>query len=401
MGCAPYEASGRRRHDCVFGARIVTILTYLVDISQARAYSLYILLHGGQYRGRGVCPLKKKAVWLWCLLPLLLLSGCGFLPSEEELAPLSVLDKEKQKAFEFSYVTRGDLELWENIDCKFQSLKEEQLSFPYGGRPIGRVSVEVGDEVKPGQLLAQLENKELDEALEDCEDQAKLLKQRLQYARRSLDIIYSSWDLYDQAEEHEDKVEELEEDSAVADKRLEELKAQKREESLYAGIGGTVAYVGEEELSDADVPFITVSDQSKACFYADTEYGEAIKPGTKVTLTTQEGELLAVVKSGEELGLETPKSGENGKSRVYFVPEGETAVLHDSSRARLSLMLDSRRDVLIVSERSVLFADGQAYVFYENEDGVLTPKPVELGLRVRGRYEVLSGLNEGEALLVT
>ncbi len=312
---------------------------------------------------------------------------------------MSVLEQAKKEDFEFSTVTRGDLEQWETIDCKFQPLRQEQLSFPYDGRPIGRICVEIGEEVKPGQLLAQLENKALDEELEDCEDQAKLLKQKLEYAKNSLNILYG-WGLYGQAEDYEEQVQELEEDSAVADKRLEELREQKRAESLYAGIAGTVSYLSEEELSQSAAPFVTVSDRSKACFYADTQYAEAIKPGTKVTLSTEKGELSAEVKSGKELGLEEVKNEKTGKSRVYFLPEGETVTLNDASRASLSLLLDSRRDVLIVSERSVLSAGGKFYVFYENEEGVLTPKQVELGLRVRGRYEVLSGLNEGEALLV-
>ena len=75
-------------------------------------------------------------------------------------------------------------------------------------------------------------------------------------------------------------------------------------------------------------------------------------------------------------------------------------MMTDSSKAQLNLLLDSRRDVLIVQARAVFFAGGQAYTYYENENGVREAKPIEVGLKVSGKYEVLSGVTEGEALVV-
>lgn len=344
--------------------------------------------------------MRKKGAALLCLLPALLLSGCALLPQEEELAPLSVLNTEKGETFEFSYVTRGDLELWESVTCKFQSLEQEHLCFQYDGRLIGEIFVEVGDEVEPGQLLAELENEELDKELEDAQIQAEQLAEELKYAKISLDIVYDSWDLYDQVEDYEEDVARREQDSALANKRLEELTAQRRKESLYAGIRGTVTYISDYEMSDTRRESITVADRSKACFYADTKYYETIKPGTEVTLTTDEGELLAVVTEAKDLGFETPEVKSNGERRVYFVPKAETAMMNEASKAKLELLMDSRKDVLIVQEQAVFFAGDQAYAFYEDENGIRAAKPVELGLLVRGKYEVLSGLTEGEALII-
>ncbi len=344
--------------------------------------------------------MKKRGTALLCLIPALLLSGCALLPQEEELAPLSVLNAEKKEEFEFAYVTRGDLELWESVTCKFQSLEQEHLCFQYDGRPIGEIFVEVGDEVEPGQLLAELENEELDKELEEAQIRADRLAEELQYAKNSLEIVYDSWDLYDQAEDYEKDVAQKEQDSALADKRLEELTAQKRKESLYAGIKGTVTYISDYEMSDTKRESITVADRSKACFYADTKFYEAMKPGMEVTLTTDEGELLAVVTKAEDLGFDPPEVKDNGERRVYFVPQTEAAMLNDTSKAQLELLMDSRRDVLIVPGNAVFFAGEQAYAFYEDENGVRAAKPVELGLQVRGKYEVLSGLDEGEALVI-
>lgn len=334
------------------------------------------------------------------ILLLLSLTGCFLLPAEEEPAAVSVLDAETAETYKFSYVTRGDLEQWVSITCRFQSLQQEYLRFAYDGRVIGKVHVEIGDDVEPGQLLAELKNDELDQALIDAQDAVETLTEELNFARTNLEIVSGSSDLSDQTEQYEKTVARLEEDYQIAQVRLEELQTQKRSESIYAGIEGTVSYIRSYNVSSTDSDYIIVSDRGDACFYADTEYYASMPEGMEVTLTTDEGDVQAVVTAAEDLGFETPEVDSKGICRVYFVPKSELAMMTDSSRAELDLLLDSRYDVLIVQSRAIFFAGGQAYTYYENENGVREAKPVEVGLKVASKYEVLSGLTEGEALIV-
>ena len=71
---------------------------------------------------RGLCALLAAGM----LLPL---SGCFLLPAEDTPPVLAVLDEETAETYQFSYVTRGDLELWAIITCRFQSLQQGQLTF--------------------------------------------------------------------------------------------------------------------------------------------------------------------------------------------------------------------------------------------------------------------------------
>lgn len=342
---------------------------------------------------RGLCALLAAGM----LLPL---SGCFLLPAEDTPPVLAVLDEETAETYQFSYVTRGDLEQWASITCRFQSLQQEHLTFQYDGRQVGAVHVEVGDDVEPGQLLAELEDDTLDAALEAAEAALTELSQQLQTARENLEIVETSSDLAGQTAQYRETVQHLEEDYYIAALRAEELRTQKQSECIYAGIEGTVSYIRSYKMSDPDNDYIVVSDRGDACFYADTEYYASIPDGMEVTLQTDEGEVQAVATAAEKLGFETPTPDKNGACRVYFVPTTELAMMTDSSKAKLELLLDSRRDVLIVQARAVFFAGGQAYVYYENENGVREAKPVEVGLKVSGKYEVLSGLQEGEALVV-
>lgn len=347
-------------------------------------------------------PLVKRIICLFVtvLLALLPLSGCFLLPEEETPPVMAVLDEESAETYQFSYVTRGDLEKWASITCRFQSLQQEHLTFQYDGRAVGAVYVAVGDDVEPGQLLAELENDELDIQLETAENALNQLSQELESARSNLAIVSSSSDLSWQTEQYQATVTRLEEDYYIAEMRVSELRTQKQSECIYAGIEGTVSYVRSYNVSDPDNDYIVVSDRGDACFYADTEHYASMPAGMEVVLNTDEGEVSCVVTEASELGFPEPTVSDKGTSRVYFVPTTELAMMTDSSKAKLELLLDSRRDVLIVQARAVFFAGGQAYVYYENENGVREAKPVELGLKITGKYEVLSGLSEGEALIV-
>ena len=344
--------------------------------------------------------MKRCLSALLCVLMLLSLSGCFLLPAEEEPPVMSVLDTETAETYNFSYVSRGDLEKWVSITCKFQSLLQEHLTFQYDGRPIGEVYVEVGDDVEPGQLLAELDDPELDQQLEAAQASLSKLQNDLEYNRTNLEIVEDSYTMEKQAEQYTAAIERLEADAAVAGQLVDELTAQKQSECIYAGIEGTVSYIRSYDMSDKDSDFIVVSDRGDACFYADTEHYESLPAGMEVVLSTDEGDVITVVTDAEDLGFPTPEVDRKGQRRVYFVPKTELAMMTDSSRAKLELLLDSRRDTLIVQARAVMFAGGQGYVYYVNENGIREAKPVEVGLKVAGKYEVLSGLTEGEALIV-
>ena len=353
-------------------------------------------------RGKDVeSPLKRIICLLITLfLAVLPLSGCFLLPEEETPPVLAVLDEETAETYQYSYVTRGDLEQWASITCQFQSLQQEALTFQYDGRTIGAVYVAVGDEVEPGQLLAELENAELDAELEAAETKLADLTQELESARSNLAIVESSSDLAWQTEQYRTNVIRLEEDYAIAESRTIELREQKQSECIYAGIEGTVSYIRSYNVSDPENDYVIISDRGDACFYADTEHYASMPAGMEVTLSTDEGDVTCVVTEASDLGFPEPTVSERGTSRVYFVPTTELAMMTDSSKAKLELLLDSRRDVLIVQARALFFAGGQAYAYYENENGVREAKPVEVGLKVTGKYEVLSGLTEGEELVV-
>ena len=82
------------------------------------------------------------------------LVGCG---GEENTEEVFVVEKEENEVeYSMAAVTRGDVVLSQKIPCVYEQVNEEELCFPVTGRRVDTVFVKKGDEVKKGDLLAQL-----------------------------------------------------------------------------------------------------------------------------------------------------------------------------------------------------------------------------------------------------
>jgi Cu(I)/Ag(I) efflux system membrane fusion protein len=57
--------------------------------------------------------------------------------------------------------------------------------------------------------------------------------------------------------------------------------------------------------------------------------------------------------------------------------------------------------VLAVPDTAVLVTGERAVVWVETEENVFAPRPVRLGQRSKGYWEILSGLSEGETVVTS
>ena len=64
------------------------------------------------------------------------------------------------------------------------------------------------------------------------------------------------------------------------------------------------------------------------------------------------------------------------------------------------LLRDSRKDVLMVPDSAVTTLNGKSIVYYQDESGLKAYKQVETGLKANGMVEIVSGLAEGESIIV-
>jgi hypothetical protein len=85
------------------------------------------------------------------------LSGCFALPVEEEYRPIAFFSLREPPPWRTVEVTYGDVELLTTITARHQPAKEEVVRFPVAGALITGIYVNVGDEVKEGDIIASLD----------------------------------------------------------------------------------------------------------------------------------------------------------------------------------------------------------------------------------------------------
>ena len=116
-------------------------------------------------------------------------------------------------------------------------------------------------------------------------------------------------------------------------------------------------------------------------------------------ITANKKEYEAVVASEAELGIQEQEKTEGKAAYVYLLLKTPAFDLEDGDRGTFTLVLDSRKDVLMVPEKAVTTANGQSIVYYQNEEGLKAYKPVETGLVANKMVEIISGLAEGESVI--
>ena len=131
---------------------------------------------------------KKILCSLNILLVALMLTGCQLLPQEPVLPGAPILHSYEVKQYKMDLVKRGDLIKTTTVSCNYMPAKEETLSFSLGGLMIGQLYVSEGQQVKKGQVLAQLENEDLLTQKEQLEYELELLQLQMKHYRELQEV---------------------------------------------------------------------------------------------------------------------------------------------------------------------------------------------------------------------
>lgn len=345
-----------------------------------------------------------------------LLSGCALLPEEEPLRTAPLIEKAADEQYDGVIVERGDLILTESVSCRYVPVQTAKLSFALGGEYIDRFFVEAGDTVSKGQLLGRLQLEDIESRIEEVRSAIADLDLQISYAQdlhslemRRFEITGKSMDeqarqrAYDALlEQYDAQMRRLGDDYSLKQLTLESLQKQLDERCIFAPFDGTVTQVSkiaDGEMSVFGSNVITIVDSTASIFRAETEYWDKFVPGDRYEIVVNKKIYPTVVTDEAELGLESTDRGDGKYGVVYFALEEPSFELEEGDLGKVTLTLDQRLNVLNVPVQAVSSVDGQAIVYYLGEDGLKTYKPVETGLTVDDRIEIVSGLSEGESII--
>lgn len=358
---------------------------------------------------------RKLAVLL--LTPAMLaLSACDLMPVEDVQRMVPVVQQETAFAYATTTVARRDVILQEQIAATYVPLCTDALSFQLGGELVEEMYVQKGDYVTEGQLLAQLKMDNVQARIEECERTLKglelergylVLEQELaaeriavQYADRQPQLQEA---LERSAESYRLQMQTLDDQIRLQQLTMQQLKSDLAERQIRAPFSGNITYqrkFAEGERSVLGDRVFTLVDSSLSVFRADTTMWPLIKEGQQYDVKAYGDIYSATVTTPEALGLPAQEMVEGKSAFVYLKPEGIPAELNEGDRATFNVVLDARYDVLTVPSKAVATIDGQTVVYYVRADGTKGYKPVVTGLQTSQWTEIISGLEDGEEIVI-
>lgn len=369
-----------------------------------------------------VMSIKRRTKKGGCILALLLagsvLTGCSTTTGGEE--DLILVEKEVETmTYEMAVVSIGDVRKSEKTKCVYQQVNDESLSFNVSGKRIAKVYVKEGEDVVKGQILAELDLGNVEEQVRDLEYNIARNELNLSYIEPNMNneisslwlrFIYQSGQSDNERKALEENVKNVQqryryaqedcEDALALDRaQLAQLQKNMKDSVLRAGINGTVSKIQERlegSTSVKDEEVIKIIDSTECLFAVeDLSLRDCFTEGTEVDMSIAYG-------SGAGDYKLVPYDIENWDDIFLFsISEGnQEAVIEVGTMGTMRYTTDYRTQVLTVPLKAVHQADGKSFVYVLGENQMREVKWIETGLFGDDKVEVISGLAEGEKVIV-
>ena len=329
------------------------------------------------------------AVGVACVT-LLAAAGCSYLlPAEEEpLAPPLV------ETSEVSYVTveveRGDVINQVKRNGSLRSSESMSPMFEDQGGRLAEIVAHYGDEVKEGDILARLINTDVEYNYKVAEINYKLAT--LNY-NRQINNVYG------------DNETALVLNYELQTMAYERAKAAYEATVLRAPMDGIVSFMASMAVGDyleAYKVYYTVSspDELELVVTGDAAYD--FISGRDVTVVIKETEYAGKVLTTPADDPEFKASGNKATSaraviEVKDLPKELKTIGRDCA---VYMIKEARENVLTLPANAIRTYGSRTYV-QVLENGVKVEKDVELGLTTNSTVEILSGLDEGEVVIIS
>lgn len=327
-------------------------------------------------------------------------SGCAMLPQEEEiLAPPLV--KPEEEVFELYTVTRKDIYRLVQATGALISSETQTVFFENHGVRLYDILVEPGDNVAAGDLLASGESGRLEEQIklqkldiEILEIDLKFLNETKSAAKADPNTPANDLRRFDR--DIDIKRLSLQKANIV----LESLKEQLEQKHLISPIDGIVTYVADfrqGDMVDAFRPLVTVANPSALQIRYQGVSAMPVRTGMNVKVLHEgqeyQGEVVMAPDS-PNIGREAINRDEI-RIKVENLPKD--ARMGDS--IDFEIIIQHKEDTLVIPRRALQRFMGETTVLMM-DNGSKREVNVEVGIETPTEVEILSGLNEGQSVIV-
>lgn len=315
-----------------------------------------------------------------------MISSCGFLPEEEEILAPPLMEPARIE-YRTRPVERGTLIQQVRMSGSFNPEVQQALSFEKQGGRIKEVHVRAGNMVEAGDLLIELDSGPLEMQITLQEIEVEKVKLTISQLRAN------------QAESYSVRRAEL--DLRQQEIRLEDLQIQLEDTKIYAPFAGSVTYITSQSIGEyvgAYQVVARIADTSSLVLVTISDRAADLPIGAEVDIEYNRENYRGEVIANPSSLFNDPDERLRRAAIVRLLDETpENPRL--GSDARITYIQETREDVLIVSRNHINLMSGRRYVNVL-EDGIRVEKDVEIGLMTDTDAEIISGLEEGDLIIV-
>lgn len=257
---------------------------------------------------------------------------------------------------------------------------------PQQPRRITRVLVDVGDRVSAGQKVAELDNSSLAQA-----------KAQYENAKASFE---RSDELYKFGGESKASWEAVKTQYEVAKLTYENLLENTTLVSPISGVITARNYDNGDMVAGQPIFVVQQISPAKIVINVSENLYSYLKKGMPVSI-----ELDAIPEQTFEGKVHRITPSIDAATHTFpveiVIPNGKEQI-KPGMYARVTMKYGSRQNV-VVPDRAVvkMLGSGERFIYVYKADGTVSYQKVELGRRMQDKYEVLSGIADGDEVVVT
>ncbi len=321
---------------------------------------------------------------------------------------------------EMGTVKRGDLAAYLTVVGNLIGLQTVEVAPKTGGRLMS-VSVQLGDRVRRGQVMAKIEDREILEQVNQAEaslevskatirqreadlkvaelnfDRSKNLFERQLLAKQSLDDAESRY-MAAEAQIDLSKAQLMQTDA-----RLQELRINLQNTTVTSPVDGFVGkrHVDPGAMVSQNSPIASVVEISRLKLIVNV-----VEKDLRLVNAGDSGEVEVDAYPGEKF------PGRIARVAPILDPATRTASmeveiqntdnrLKPGMYARVSLTVEERKGTLVAPKSAVIDFESRRGVWMPNDEKRARFVPVQLGIEDASHIEITAGLKEGDRIVTT
>ncbi len=331
--------------------------------------------------------INKFSLFAISILFVFYLSGCYFLPKEEDVIAPPLLETPKV-TFDTVEVQKGDIEKILSVVGKFISVYQQSLSFKFRSGYLKVLNVKTGDRVKKGDVLAMLDTDSLESQIRDQE--IIVSKNEIWYNVATLD-----------PDETKIGIEIKKLDLEASKNRLSDMQNEYAKAKILSPIDGIVVFVDEVNFGDyvgANKTLLIIADPTRLQVEYTGGDSSNFKLGDQVTVGYKNQELKGKVVMTPAT---VPADADNNlKNSMRVSVDGLPADISVGDPATIVLVQARNQNAVKIPRGLVNSYNGRNYVFVLDDKGVKTEKDIEIGIQTPTEVEIVKGLNAGDKVIV-